>query len=273
MRQVELHHGAATDVGLVRQNNQDSFLVEPPLYVVADGMGGHDGGEIASRIVVEEFGRLAGAGWDPARGPEAVRDALDRCQQQIKEYDAAQRRGGALQFHSATTVVLAMVIEDEGRPAWLVANVGDSRAYRYADGALSQVTVDHSKVQELFEAGAITAEEMTTHPERNVVTRAVGGPRRPDPDYFVVPLPIAERILLASDGVFGMIGDGEIGDILGAFSDPRDAADRLVQAALRAGGNDNATAVVVDVMGLAADSAYDSARQRMSLEQKLGALP
>jgi protein phosphatase len=273
VRQVELHHGAATDTGLVREHNEDSFLVEPSLYVVADGMGGHDGGEVASRIVVEEFGRLAHAGYDVTAGPQAVQDALDRCHQQIRDYDAEQRRGGALQFHSATTAVLAMVVEDDGLPAWLVANVGDSRAYRFSDDVLVQVSIDHSRVQELWEAGRITAEEIETHPERHVVTRAVGGPRRPHPDFFVLPLPLAERLLLCSDGIFGMIGHAHVADILATFSDPRDAADRLVRAAVHAGGRDNATAVVVDVVGLASESAYDSARQRVSLEQKLGALP
>ncbi|MCY7397070.1 MAG: protein phosphatase 2C domain-containing protein [Nocardioides sp.] len=273
MRQVELHHGVATDVGHVRATNEDSFLAEPPLYVVADGMGGHDGGEVASRIVVEEFGRLADAGWDPLGGPAAIGAALARCQQQIKEYDAAQRRAGSLQFHSATTAVVAMLVEDGGQPAWLVANVGDSRAYRFCDGRLEQVTVDHSRVQELWEAGEITEAEIAGHPERNVVTRAVGGPRRPEADFFLLPLPVAERLLLASDGIFGMIAHGQVEDIVATSSDPRDAADRLVAAALAAGGRDNATAVVVDVMGLASENSYDSARQRVSLEQKLGALP
>jgi serine/threonine protein phosphatase PrpC len=273
VRQVELHHGSATDVGLVRETNEDSFLVEPPVYVVADGMGGHDGGEVASRIVVEEFRRLVEDGYDPAAGPAAVRDALDRCQQTIREYDAAQRRAGALQFHSATTAVVAMLVEDEGGPAWLVANVGDSRAYRLVGGRLEQITVDHSRVQEMWEAGEITEAEMAVHPDRNVVTRAVGGPRRPEADFFVLPLPVAERLLLCSDGVFGMIGHDRVAEIVAGSSDPRDVADRLVAAALQAGGRDNATAVVIDVMGLASEDSYDSARQRVSLEQKLGALP
>ena len=257
----------------MRASNEDSFLTEPPVYVVADGMGGHDGGEVASRIVVEEFAGLAAQGYDPRDAPAAVRATLDRCQRQIKEYDAAQRRAGSLQFHSATTAVVALLVEDDGLPAWLVANVGDSRAYRLTQGRLDQVTVDHSRVQELWEAGEIRHEEIAHHPERHVVTRAVGGPRRPDADFFVLALPVAERLLLASDGIFTMIGHFEVEDIMATTSDPRDAADRLVAAALAAGGRDNATAVVVDVMGLGSETSYDSARQRVSLEQKLGALP
>lgn len=220
MRQVELHHGAASDIGLVRTTNEDSYLVDPPVFVVADGMGGHDGGEVASRIVVEEFGRLAEVGFDDRRGPEAVRAALDRCQEQITAYDAEQRRGGALQFHSATTAVVAMVVEDDGLPAWLVTNVGDSRAYRFSDGELSQISLDHRRVRELWEAGLITYDEMATHPDRHIVTRAVGGPRRPQPDFFVVPLPIAERLLLATDGIFGLLDDSRIAELLATHRRP-----------------------------------------------------
>ena len=274
MRQVELHHGAATDTGLVREHNEDSFLVEPPLYVVADGMGGHDGGEVASRIVVEEFGRLAHAGYDVTAGPQAVRDALDRCHQQISDYDAEQRRGGALQFHSATTAVVAMVVEDDGLPAWLVANVGDSRAYRFSDDVLAQVSVDHSRVQELWEAGRITGRG-DRHPPR--------APRRhPRRRRAAPPRPRLLRAPAAAGRAAAAVQRRHLRHDRArprgrhpapTFSDPRDAADRLVRAAVHAGGRDNATAVVVDVVGLASESAYDSARQRVSLEQKLGALP
>ena len=153
VRQVELHHGAATDVGLVREQNEDSFLVEPPVYVVADGMGGHDGGEVASRIVVEEFGRLATPATTPSSVPRPCARPSTAASSRSGSTTPQQRRAGALQFHSATTAVVAMLIEDDGLPAWLVANVGDSRAYRFNDGVLTQVSVDHSRVQELWEAG------------------------------------------------------------------------------------------------------------------------
>jgi protein phosphatase len=124
-----------------------------------------------------------------------------------------------------------------------------------------------------MEAGQITRDDAATHPERNVITRALGGPEAAEADYFLLPLPAVERLVLCSDGVTGMIPDEEIAAILRDTDDPRDAADRVVAAAVAAGGRDNATAVVVDVVGLVAEDEYDSARQMESLEQKLGALP
>jgi len=270
---VELHHGAATDVGLVREVNEDSFLAAPPVFVVADGMGGHDGGDVASAIVVEEFGRLADEGYDPRVGADVVARTLRACQERIVEFGASQRARGARVFYAGTTAVVALLVEDDEGPKWLLANLGDSRIYRFLDGNLEQVSVDHSVVQELVDAGAITPDDMATHPERHVVTRALGGPDRSEADYFLLPLPSVERLLLCSDGITGMIGDAVIADILGRVSDPRDAADRMVAEAVAAGGKDNATAVVVDVVGLVTENSYDSERQRVSLEQKLGALP
>ncbi|WP_206422845.1 PP2C family protein-serine/threonine phosphatase [Nocardioides pantholopis] len=273
MKAVELHHGSATDVGLVREVNEDAFLCAPPVFVVADGMGGHDGGDVASAIVIEEFARLAGAGYDPDRGPEVVAETLEACQRRIEAYAAQQRAAGLPDFQSGTTAVVALLVEAEGEPRWLLANVGDSRAYRFAHGRLEQVSVDHSVVQELIDAGTITAQDAASHPARHIVTRALGGQERPVADYFLLPLGAAERLVLCSDGVTGMIDDEELGRIAAAAADPRDAADQMVAAAVAAGGQDNATAVVVDVVGLVHDPVYDSARQRASLEQKLGALP
>ncbi|WP_148611448.1 PP2C family protein-serine/threonine phosphatase [Nocardioides rubriscoriae] len=277
MTGVELHHGAATDVGRVRQVNEDAFLVAPPVFVVADGMGGHDRGDVASRIVVEEFGRLADRGYDPARGPEVIAETLLQAQARIAAYDDHQRAGGARDFAAGTTAVVALLIEQPTQwstePKWLLANLGDSRIYRLNDGVLEQVSVDHSVVQELVEAGVITRDDAAVHPERHIITRALGGRGRADADFFVLPLSGAERLMLCSDGVSGMIDDTLIAEILARTSDPRDAADQVVAAAVAAGGRDNATAVVVDVVGLAADRPYDSDAQRVSLEQKLGALP
>ena len=247
IRGVELHHGAATDVGLVREVNEDSFLAAPPVFVVADGMGGHESGDVASAIVVEEFGRLADEGYDARRGAEVVAATLGTCQERIAEFGAAHRARGTRSFYAGTTAVVALLVEDDEGPKWLLANLGDSRIYRFGDGA--------------------------THPERHVITRALGGPDRVEADYFLLPLPSVDRLLLCSDGVTGMIDDATMAEILGRADDPRDAADQLVAAAVQAGGRDNATAVVVDVVGLATENSYDSERQRVSLEQKLGALP
>ncbi|GAA1927280.1 PP2C family protein-serine/threonine phosphatase [Nocardioides hwasunensis] len=268
MTNVDLHHGAATDVGLVRKINEDSFLVAPPVFVVADGMGGHSGGDVASQMVVEEFQRLADA-YDPTRGAEQVADTFARAQARIVEFGNAHR---ALQpgWHAGTTAVVAVLVDDNGVAKWLLANLGDSRIYRIIEGRLEQISVDHSVVQELIDAGRITAEEAAVHPERHVITRALGSPEGIHPDFFLLPLGSVERLLLCSDGISGMIEDKEIGEILEGVADPRDAADQLVRAAVAAGGRDNATAIVVDVVGLVKDATYDSQRQLESLESKLG---
>jgi PPM family protein phosphatase len=269
--QVELHHGAATDVGSVRETNEDAFLVAPPVFVVADGMGGHEAGDVASRIVVEEFAALAEAGYEPTEAPAAVAATLQSAQRRIAEF--AADGGTGPRRTPGTTVVAALLVEDEGAPAWLLVNLGDSRIYAVSHGRLRQVSTDHSVVQELVDAGQISQEQAAEHPDRHVITRALGGPRLEPADYFLLPVDEIDRLLLCSDGISGLVPDDEIARVLGESPDPRDAADRLVAAALAAGGDDNATAVVVDVVGLVPDDDYDSERQRQSLEEKLGALP
>lgn len=246
-QRVELAFGAATDVGRVRRVNEDAYLALPPVFVVADGMGGHDGGDVASRTVVEELEALGGTAHDAAAGAEAVRQALDRAQERVAAWsrDHGAQRGRA--SYAGTTAVAALLVRAEEGPAWLVANLGDSRAYRLLDGRLEQVSVDHSLVQELVDAGTITAEQAAVHPERNVVTRAVGGAERGEVDFFLLPLP-AGRLLLCSDGVNGMLDHAELEGVLAGVADPRDCAERVVAAAVEAGGEDNATAVVVDVL-------------------------
>lgn len=260
MTQVELHHGARTDVGKVREANEDAYLATAPVFVVADGMGGHDGGAVASGIVVEEFGRLVTGDFDATRGAEQVARTLNACQRRIAEFGIQQVASGRARGYAGTTVVAAVLVDDDG-PQWLLACLGDSRIYRLHDGRLDQVSVDHSVVQELVDSGAITAEEAVDHPERHVITRALGGPgSTASPDWFELPVADAERLLLCSDGINGMLGHDDIEEILRAVDDPGDAADRLVEAALGAGGHDNATAVVVDV-GSAVTPAGDAAHE------------
>ena len=274
MNQVELQYGSATDVGRVREVNEDSFLASPPIFVVADGMGGHDGGDVASSIVVEEFGRLADARHDPRTGAEVVRATLRECQRRIAEYGEQQSSRGRHEWYAGTTVVAALLVADEeGGPQWLLANLGDSRVYRFTEGALEQVSVDHSLVQELVDDGSISADEAAVHPERHVITKALGGPEEAEADYFLLPMAAVDRLVLVSDGINGMLDDDAIATVLREAEDPRGAAERLVSAAVAAGGKDNATAVVVDVVGWEDDRSHDSARQRASLEEKPGALP
>jgi PPM family protein phosphatase len=271
---VDLHSGAATDVGRVRSVNEDSYLASAPVFVVADGMGGHQGGDVASGIVVEEFARLALDGYDTTRGAAVVTACLEECQRRIQEYAEQHRATGDHQWYAGTTVVAALLCEDEEGPKWLLANLGDSRIYKLHDDRLDQVTVDHSVVQELLDAGSIDEQQARVHPERHVITRALGGPTFREPDYFVLPLGSAERVVLCSDGVSGMIDDEQLATILRETADCRDAAARVVAAAVAAGGEDNATAVVVDVVGWAETGDEDVARAApVSLEEKLGALP
>ncbi len=245
---VELDYGAATDVGQVREVNEDAFLAAPPVFVVADGMGGHDGGDVASRIVVEEFAGLAEQGYDPKHGVEAVAGALAASHDRITAYADEQARRTGRDFTAGTTAVVAVLVEGDDGPGWLVANLGDSRVYRFADSRLEQVSVDHSLVQELVDEGSISRQEMAVHPARHVVTRALGGPAPDEADFFFLGLADAPRLLLCSDGVTEMIDDDTVARIVAETADPSQAADRLVEAAVEAGGRDNATAVVVDVV-------------------------
>jgi len=271
---VHLNAGAATDVGLVRPTNQDAHLATPPVFVVADGMGGHEGGEVASAAVVEEFARLARAGFDPSEAVAAVERALHAARARIVAHVQQRRAAGAVDYWSGTTVVAALLAADAEGPKWLLVNLGDSRIYKLHDDRFDQVSVDHSVVQQLIDSGQISAAEAEQHPERHVITRALGPGGDAEPDLFVLPLGSARRLLLCSDGVSGMVDDAEMGRIVREVADPRDAAEQLVARALAAGGEDNATAVIVDVVGWTAPGAADDTRaEPVRLEDKLGALP
>ncbi len=266
---VEVRHGAASDVGLVRETNEDAWLAAPPLFLVADGMGGHDAGDVASALVVEEFralladpGSLSGDAGEVAEQVEAV---LRTCQERITAYDEAQRAAGATSFSSGTTVVLAVLTHDDGAPAWLLAHVGDSRAYRAAvsggDLVLRRASVDHSLVQEMLDAGLLAPEDARHHPERHVVTRALGGAGDARAEHRVARLGGPERLVLCSDGISDMIDDTTIAAVLAAAPEADQAARDLVAVALEAGGRDNATALVVDVVPAATTAADDAAHR------------
>jgi protein phosphatase len=240
----KVQYAAATDVGLVREVNEDAHLTAPPVFAVADGMGGHAGGDVASAIVVEELARLAGTTYDADSAVRAVTGALEASQRRIEEH-AAGRVGRA----APGTTVAGVVLVGGDEPVLLVVNLGDSRVYRTLGGELQQVTRDHSLVQELLDAGDITADEVADHPERHVITRALGGPGFTEPDLFWLAVEDADRLLVCTDGVNGLLDDTTIERILVGEPDPAAAARALVAAALDAGGEDNATAVVLDVVG------------------------
>ena len=173
---IRFSHGAATSVGRVRQVNEDSFLALPPLFVVADGMGGHGAGDVASRIAIEEM--TACAALRPLFA-EAVLTALEHANRHIIERDEANRMG--------TTVTGLAGLETAGGDHLMVFNIGDSRVYRLSGDRLEQLTVDHSEVQELVLAGVITREQARTHPRRNIVTRALGSDPCLPPDHWLLP--------------------------------------------------------------------------------------
>jgi len=234
---IRFSHGAATSVGRVRQVNEDSFLALPPLFVVADGMGGHGAGNVASRIAIEEM--TACAALRPLFA-EAVLTALEHANRHIIERDEANRMG--------TTATGLAGLETAGGDHLMVFNIGDSRVYRLSGDRLEQVTVDHSEVQELVLSGAITPEQARIHPRRNIVTRALGSDFVVRPDHWLLPPLAGDRYLVCSDGLTGELTDEEILPLLSA-GNQQEAAAALVAAADEAGGHDNTTVIVVDVIG------------------------
>ena len=238
---VRSHWGAASDVGHRRVLNEDAFLAEAPVFVVADGMGGHDAGEVASALAIEELWSFVGS---LVVTSEQVQHCLAQAQDRIRAIEATPGRG------AGTTVSGVVVTELEGVPYWLVLNLGDSRTYRLSEGELEQVSVDHSEVQELIDDGMLTPEEAVHHPRRNVVTRALGVGIGLDVDYWLIPIEEHDRMLVCSDGLTGEVADVDIAAILLSTSNPQTAADALVAAALAAGGKDNVTVLVVDAYGI-----------------------
>jgi PPM family protein phosphatase len=232
---IRFNHGAATSVGRVRQVNEDSYLAIPPLFVVADGMGGHGAGDVASRIAIEEM--TACVALRPLFA-EAVLTALEHANRQIIERDEANRMG--------TTATGLAALEAAGGDHLMVFNIGDSRVYRLSGDRFEQLTVDHSEVQELVLAGVITREQARTHPRRNVVTRALGSDKGLLPDHWLLPAVRGDRYLICSDGLFSELPDEAILPLLAA-GDPQHAAVALVSAANDAGGHDNVTVIVADV--------------------------
>lgn len=228
--------GSASDRGRVREVNEDALLACPPVFLVADGMGGLDAGALASRIAVEEFARLAGRG---SVGTADLIACLDSAWERLRLELSGDRQGG-------TTVAGVAAVEDDGRPSWLVFNVGDSRVYRWADGVLHQVTADHSVVQELLAEGRLSPAEVARHPERNVLTRALGTGQRPEPDLWILPAGPDDRFLVCTDGLTREVQVGRIAELLSREPDPRQAAAALVAEALTNGGTDNVSVVVVD---------------------------
>ena len=237
---MKLKWGAFSDVGMVRQQNEDSFLAEETLFVVADGMGGHNAGEVASALAVTTLKAGARLGIDDA---EVFRELVQQANSAI--YTASL--DDSTQSGMGTTVTALSIVEGE-EPRVLVANVGDSRVYLWRSGALSRLSVDHSYVQELVNEGIITPEAARVHPRRNIVTRALGIDRSVNVDVFTHFVRTGDRIVLCSDGLVDEVTDIEIGKVLGQHTDPQETAEALVMVANTNGGRDNTTVIVVDVL-------------------------
>ena len=238
IEQPTLEAGSRTDVGLRRRLNEDSLLVAHPIYVVADGMGGHDAGDRASAAVVEAFRPLAGAEHLDTVGVAA---AIERA------HDAVRLIADGTQRGAGSTLVMAGVVQVGGRAHWIVAHVGDSRAYRLREGVLEQLTVDHSLVQELIDSGQLALDEVEAFGSRNVITRAIGADGSAA-DFALQPIVTGDRLILCSDGLHSEIDDAHIAQIAAAAQTAQIAADRLLDAAIAAGGRDNVTVLVVDAL-------------------------
>ena len=231
--------GLTSDVGRVRAANQDSALAIEGFFVVADGMGGHRGGEVASAIAVKALSDSL-----PLLSTDEVMTAIHSSNDAVLE-----RANGdpGLRGMGTTLCVLALV-DDGEEPLLALANVGDSRIYQFASDVLEQMTDDHSVVAEMMRQGRITASEAETHPQRNVLTRALGIEPTILIDAWHVRPVVGHRWLLCSDGLFNEVSEATIAEVLGVIAEPSDAAHELVRLANEGGGRDNITALVVDVV-------------------------
>jgi PPM family protein phosphatase len=228
-----------TDTGRRRRQNEDAFVCEPPLFAVADGMGGAQAGELASRLAAAaiEEGGLA------MQGEEGVAGVVRTANARIFEHSVRDPNAAGM----GTTATVALV--DEDAETATLAHVGDSRAYRYRDGVLEQLTTDHSLVGELVRSGRLTEDEAAVHPHRSVITRALGTEADVDVDTLTVDLRAGDLVLLCSDGLSAMVSGDEIVRLIEvARSDPHDAAEALIAAANAAGGEDNVTVVLFELV-------------------------
>ena len=237
---LRVRSGSASSVGRVRDHNEDALVDDGLVFAVADGMGGHAAGEVASQIAVEALAHLVGHLPSSADDVVAVLHEANDGILRSQERDPEQRGMG-------TTVTGLTVLDDGDGEHWLVFNIGDSRVYRVAGDRIGQVTRDHSEVRELLDAGLIDEDEAARHPMRNVITRSLGSGHAPEPDVWELPPEAGERFVVCSDGLSNELDDAEILGIVLEHPDPQAAADELVAAAVHAGGRDNVSVVVVSV--------------------------
>jgi serine/threonine protein phosphatase PrpC len=235
-----LRSGSATDTGLVRSVNQDLAVETPTLFAVADGMGGHAGGEVASRLAVDALTAAFGRQPTGFGLSEAVTEANSVVWQHSQENPDLRGMG--------TTLTALSLVNEDGRDVLALVNVGDSRSYRYHEGELTQITTDHSLAEEMVRTGELSAAEAAVHPHRHILTRALGVATDVAVDLWRIQPVRGDRFLLCSDGLTNELTADQVRDVLASVPEPQKAADLLVQAARTHGGSDNITVVVVDVV-------------------------
>lgn len=235
-----LRSGSATDTGLVRSVNQDLAVESSNLFAVADGMGGHAGGEVASRMAVDALAAAFGRQPTGAGLSEAVVEANAVVWQHSQEHPDLRGMG--------TTMTAVALVNEDGQDVLALVNVGDSRSYRLHNDALTQITTDHSLAEEMVRTGELTSSEAAVHPHRHILTRALGVSSEVSVDLWRIQPVRGDRYLLCSDGLTNELDDDQITEVLTSVGDPHQAAELLVRAARAHGGSDNITVVVVDVV-------------------------
>lgn len=246
---LTLHVSGASNVGRVRQVNEDSFFAKSPAFFVADGMGGHAYGDRASQTVVETFDEAL-QDESPLR-PERILELIDQANEHVQNLITEDDGPGAVAGTTLSGIAIVDVDEIGGDELhWMIFNVGDSRVYGWNGRSLIQVTVDHSAVQEMVAMGLITPADALIHPDRNVITRAVGSERHVETDIWLMPTRGHQVFLLCSDGLTKELDDQQIAQVMaeyGAEAEPAvTLSEALVEAAVAAGGRDNITVVVVE---------------------------
>ena len=249
LEETTISCGASTHVGKVRKNNQDAFGFNDYLFVVADGMGGHLGGEVASGLAVKT---LINAFESPGklkrkkikRNHSGLLNAVEHANHQIIQNAAED---SSLKGMGTTLCAVMLGVQENESPAFVIANIGDSRVYQFSNGNLKQTTQDHSLVADLVRAGELTEQEAARHPQRNVLTRALGIDAASKTDIYELAINDGDKYLLCSDGLFNELSEIRITEILNEISDPQISSEMLVNEAVEAGGHDNVTAMVLNV--------------------------
>lgn len=229
-----LRHGAATHIGLARETQEDAYVASPPLFGVADGVGGHAAGDVAAQTALEV---LVGE----VRGDGALSEAIQKANQEI-----VAKASASSELKGMGTTITVMLAGEEGVN---IAHVGDSRAYLLREGSLKRLTKDHTVVERMVRQGKLTPDEAAVHPARSRIERALGATSDVKVDVEILKPRPGDRFLLCTDGLSGVVSDEEMQEILEDTEPPDEAAQRLVDAAVQAGGHDNITAVVVDLPG------------------------